>query len=355
MKTDADILVIVGDLLRGERHSRRTIAAKMHRSLPTADRWIEHIADAVPRVRRERDGKTTWLVYDARQDVPSKTATVGACVAASLASIFEGSQHERNLKDARDYLLKLRRVSYGDLDRKFLFAPKGGEYALPAAREELDEVIDAILESKVLEFSYRHANGTEERPRVRPLTLVIYSQQFYLLARRADESRYCYRFARMSAVNATDESFSYPSRIEFDPRAVFAPAFGIYISVDAPVEDVQVALTGTWASYAGTHRWHPSQQLLKREDGSAVVSLRVRHCPELETWVLSFGEHAAVLRPDGLREAVAARVRLAADAYERGGPRVARATSSKSPGTTAHNIAKAKRSGGGARRRTGRA
>jgi predicted DNA-binding transcriptional regulator YafY len=147
------------------------VAVRARRSLPTADRWIEQIQEALPRVHRKREGKTSWLVYDSRQAVPSKRATVGACVAVSLASIFEGSQHERNLKDARDYLLRLRRADYGDLDRKFFFVPKGGEYALPEGREELDEVIDAILESKVLAFSYRHTDGTEERPSVRPLTL----------------------------------------------------------------------------------------------------------------------------------------------------------------------------------------
>src|SRR4051812_21204261 len=94
------LLVIVGDLLNGQRHSRRTVAHRAGRSLATADRWIDQIEAALPRVRRVREGKTTWLVWDERREAPSKTATVGACVAASLASIFEGSQHERNLKDA---------------------------------------------------------------------------------------------------------------------------------------------------------------------------------------------------------------------------------------------------------------
>jgi len=325
MKADGDILTIVGDLLKGGRHSRRTIASRTGRSLPTADRWIDQIAESLPRVQRKREGKTTWLVYDGRLEVPSKRATVGACVAASLASIFEGSQHERNLKDARDYLLKLRRANYGDLDRKFLFAPKGGEYALPEGREQLDEVIDAILESRLLAFAYRHADGHEERLSVRPLTLVIYNQQFYLLAWRADGSPYCYRFARMSDVNASDEFFGYPSKIEFEPRAVFAPAFGIFISGKGPMEDVHVAISGDWANFATTHRWHSSQQVEKRADGSVVVKLHVRHCPELETWVLGFGEHAVVLKPERLRKTVDARLRRAAREYHRGGPKVAKA------------------------------
>jgi len=165
-ETDAGqkALAIVGDLLSGQRHSRQTIKKKTGRSLPTADRWIRQIRATLPRTRIEPEGKTKWLVCDGRNEAPSKTATVGACVAASLASIFQGSQHERNLKDARDHMLRLRRVSYGDLDRKFYFVPRGGEHALPEGREQLDEIIDAILENKVLRFSYRHNDGAQDSP-----------------------------------------------------------------------------------------------------------------------------------------------------------------------------------------------
>lgn len=320
------LLVIVGDLLSGQRHSRRTIAQRAGRSLATADRWIDQIERALsPRVRRVREGKTTWLVSDLRRESPSKAATVGACVAASLASIFEGSQHERNLKDARDYLLKLRGLSYGDLDRKFFFAAKGGELALPDARQELDEIIDTILENRVLAFSYRHNDGRAEKLSLRPLTLVIFNQQFYVLALRADGSPYCYRLARMSKVEGQQQSFDYPSRNEFDPRAVFAPAFGIHIAIGGPVEDVEVIISGPWANFAATHRWHTSQRVGVRDDGTVSVSLQVRLCPEVESWALGFGEHAMVLKPEILRKAVAERLARAARRYAPTGPRVAKA------------------------------
>jgi hypothetical protein len=54
------------------------------KSLPTADRRIDHIAGKLPNTRRVRDGKTTWFVHDERRRMPSRPATVGACVAASL-------------------------------------------------------------------------------------------------------------------------------------------------------------------------------------------------------------------------------------------------------------------------------
>ena len=55
-------LDVVRDLLNGGRHSRRTLAA-MGISLPTADRWIRHIAAAIPGMRKVRRGKVLWLEW----------------------------------------------------------------------------------------------------------------------------------------------------------------------------------------------------------------------------------------------------------------------------------------------------
>lgn len=309
------LLQVVAELMRGGRHSRRTIADTTGRSLATADRWIEHILEILPNAKKSREGKTTWVMCDGGRERPSKLAVVGACVAASLASMFEGTGHERNLKDARDHLLRLRGETYSDLDRKFVFAPRGGEYALPEAAASLDEIIDALLSGHRLAFSYRHNDGRDEALAVEPLSLVLFDHQFYVLVRRQDRSLYCYRFARMSEVDATEESFVYPSKNEYDPLNVLEPSFGVHISGSGPVEDVAVILQGTWAKFVTTHRWHPTQQVESREDGSVTVTLRVRLCPELETWVLGFGENAVVLRPQKLRDSIATRLAKAGAPY----------------------------------------
>ena len=336
MNSDKDtvgtLLRVVGDLLRGDRHSRQTIARATGKSLPTADRWIDQIEAALPDVRRIRDGKTTWLTYDAKPAMPTKPATVGACVAASLAAIFEGTQHERNLKDARDYLLRLRGVTYEDLDRKFLFAPRGGEYALPESAGHLDEIIDALLDSRLLQFGYEHNSGQRERLVVEPLSLVIFEHQFYVLSRKKDGSLYCYRFARMKLVDAQRQAFAYPAKSEYNPRTVFDPVFGIHIGESGPVEDVEVVLSGAWATYALGHRWHASQQTKRLPDGTVHVFLRVRVCRELQTWILGFGECAVVAKPLLLQQQIASRLAKAHAAYPDAlGPSLAKATPSSEP------------------------
>jgi hypothetical protein len=55
------VLQVLGDLMRGGRHSRRTLA-RMGVSLPTADRWLKQL-EGVPGVRRVSEGKTRWLEW----------------------------------------------------------------------------------------------------------------------------------------------------------------------------------------------------------------------------------------------------------------------------------------------------
>jgi predicted DNA-binding transcriptional regulator YafY len=43
--------------------------------------------------------------------------------------------------------------------------------------------------------------------------------------------------------------------------------------------------------------------------------MRVRIAPDLESWILSWGEHAQVLAPTSLKNSIAARLREAASRY----------------------------------------
>jgi predicted DNA-binding transcriptional regulator YafY len=307
--------MIIGDLLRGERHSRSTIAKRANKSPAQASRWMKLLEQHLPDIDKSSEGRTKWLKLRGVGAVPSRAATLGVCIAASLATLFEGTQNERNLRDARDQMLKARGDVFADLDRKFVFAPRGGEYALPEKSGDLDEVIEALLKVHKLEFSYRHNDGLTEKPIVRPLSLLVFEHQFYVLCQRDDDSLYCFRFARMSEVNETDEAFEYPSKNSYDPRRVLQAGFGVHISGTGPILDILVRLREPWATFALTHRWHPSQDTTRRPDGATDVRLRVRHCRELETWVLGFGEHVTIVEPTSLREAITARVVRMVSAY----------------------------------------
>jgi hypothetical protein len=54
------ILDVLGDILRGGRHSRTTVA-RFGVSLPTADRWLDALEARVPGLRRLKVGRVSWL------------------------------------------------------------------------------------------------------------------------------------------------------------------------------------------------------------------------------------------------------------------------------------------------------
>ncbi len=298
---------VIGELLRGKRYSRQTLAASTGKSLGTVDRWLAIIAE-LPTAEERKEGRTTWVTLRGVQPPPTQQAVVGACIASSLAGLFEGTELDRNLRDGRDQMLRARGADYGDLDRKFVFAPRGGEYALPENSAALDQIVEALFQNRRLRFEYKHNNGQRDSLLVEPLSLIVFDHQFYVMCRRDEGDWYCYRFARMAAVDATTQTFEYPPKSQFDPRRVLEPVFGVHVSGDAPVERVVVELVGGWAAFATGHKWHHSQEVEPVATGRVRVKLRVRLCPEVETWVLGFGEFARVLEPVQLRDKVAARV-----------------------------------------------
>jgi hypothetical protein len=62
------LLLIVGDLMRGDRHSRTTIAERTGKSLPTADRWIQALRAELPGLGVMRDGKTLWIALPVHRE-----------------------------------------------------------------------------------------------------------------------------------------------------------------------------------------------------------------------------------------------------------------------------------------------
>jgi proteasome accessory factor B len=140
----------------------------------------------------------------------------------------------------------------------------------------------------------------------------VHDHQLYVVGRDDRGELHPYRFSRIRSVDVLDETFDYPGRTEYDPEQVFRDSFGIFL--DLPVHDVMLRLHKQWTTYAQSHRWHDSQKVEVAPD-HVIVRMRVRVCPELEAWILGFGEEAEVLAPAVLRAKIAKRVTALAALY----------------------------------------
>lgn len=312
---------LVQHLLAGEELDRNSAAKLLDVEPPAAWDYIQAAhaeLDGAVLVRRGRSQAVR--LQGVRQGAPDMHVAVGACFAASLSSLFAGSSYEHRIQKALDYVVGAspRPERFADFPRKFFFVRRGGEGALPQNKELLEKIVHAVLEQYEVDLKYTHFDGKVDDIRLRPCSLVIYDHQLYLLGispNGTHDSTRPLRFSRIKHVQArTSRTFEYPEAHEFHPQRLFAESFGIFTS--HAIDVVEVRLHKSWSTYAVSHIWHPSQSVHVDSKG-ATVTMRVRVCPEVETWVLGFGEQAEVIRPKSLRRTIAKRVRAMARRYSR--------------------------------------
>jgi predicted DNA-binding transcriptional regulator YafY len=309
--------VLIADLLRGREHDRQSLAARLHIQPAMASRLINVALAEVPGVVERREGKQRKIRMDlaALAPQPSFPTAVAACFGASLWPLFQGTGYQTGIRDALADVTRRtrRRTSFRDIDRKFWFLRRGGEVALLDRAPLLDEVIEAVLHHRVLSVEYTRFSGATADLRLEPLSIAVHDHQLYVIG-RSEGKLHPYRFARMRSVEVLEDTFTYPPRSEYDPEQVFRDSFGVFL--DLPVQDVELRLHKQWAIYARFHRWHDSQTVQEKGD-HVVLKMRVRVCPELEAWVLGFGEEAQVIGPAALRTRIAKRAAALARHYLR--------------------------------------
>jgi hypothetical protein len=305
------------DLLRGREHDRHSLAERLGVQPPMADKLM-NAAARLPGVVDKREGRRRTIKMDpsAIAAAPPYPTAVAACFGSSLWPLFEGTNYQEGIREAfRDVIGRTkRRAVFRDIDRKFWFLRRGGEVALLDRSPLLDEMLEAVLRHQVVSARYTRFDGTSQDLRLEPLSIVVHDHQLYVVARDADGALHPYRFSRFHDVEVLDDTFEYPARSEYDPGQVFRDSFGVFL--DLPVRDVEVKLAKRWITYAQSHRWHDSQTVRVASDHVG-VRMRVRVCPELEAWILGFGEDAEVVGPRELRERIAKRVEAAARGYAR--------------------------------------
>ncbi|MDH5491310.1 MAG: WYL domain-containing protein [Myxococcales bacterium] len=309
-------------LLKGEVLDRTKLAEFLEIQPAAAWGYVQAAVENIEAAKLVKPGRSQAVrLLGIRHGAPTMEVVVAACFAASLSSLFEGSAYQSKIREALDYVLDAspRPERFADFRRKFFFVRRGGEPGLSAKRKMLDGIVKAVIDSRGIDVEYLHFNEKISKIALRPLSLVIYDHQLYLLGRSDEEDGerdWLLRFSRIREVSKRQgRKFSYPAEHEFSPERLFEHSFGVFTSGDP--ELLEVRLHRRWASYAKSHHWHRSQEVHVDSRG-VTLTMRVGICPEVEAWVLGFADEAEVIRPEHLRKMVAKRLRAAARRYDRG-------------------------------------
>jgi proteasome accessory factor B len=305
----ARMLRIHEALLAGRHPNCRRLAAELEVAPKTVLRDLEFM----------RDQLGLPLAYDARRfgyhytepvaAFPTMQVSEGELMALFVAqkalAQYRGTVFEKPLASAfrklTENLPAEVSVEAGSWDTFFSFKTLGAPTADLALFSQLSEAVQKAL---TVSFAYRKLNSAgHEQRRVRPYHLACADNQWYLFG--FDEARGGIRtfvLSRMQDLAVGGESFARPK--DFSPGQFLAGSFGIFSG--GKQRTVRVRFDSFAARLVGERTWHPSQQLKWLKNGGLVLALTLSSLPEVERWILSWGDHAEVLAPAELRRQVAA-------------------------------------------------
>jgi proteasome accessory factor B len=236
-------------------------------------------------------------------------------LASALLRLAGGTVLYQLLTDARERLESVARPA----DQPLLAGLKRKFYAIPYAEKQyrhLDDTIDGILrglvEQRRLRIDYGGTSGAGRVHTFDPYTLAVYRGGLYLIGRSDRHDKVIYlAVERIRSVALEVERFEYPAR--YSPRRQHRGVFGIIEGDETRVE--LLLMDPETAALLRARRLNLAERFQVRNDGTTLLTMRVRGIDELANWVLGFGPHVQVLRPAALRERVARDLRAAGALY----------------------------------------
>lgn len=231
----------------------------------------------------------------------SEAEVFALLVAQKAIAQYHGTPFERPLGMA------FRKLT-GQLDRNVQFSLGGLEQELsfrPFAPEDADlerfQILTrALKERRELRFLYRNLGAAKERRRqVCPYHVACVDNHWYVFAydvKRGDMRTFA--LSRLRSPELTGRRFTIPAR--FDLNEYLRGSFNVFKGAD----DYEVVVEfDAWAGdLVRERKWHLSQELTALRGRQVRMRLRLNSIEEAERWVLSWGTHATVIRPDRLRE-----------------------------------------------------
>lgn len=173
----------------------------------------------------------------------------------------------------------------------------------------LKRLMSALVVQRSVTFHYEPLDDTAGQREVAPYHVFFREGAWYLfgLNLRKGATRF-YRLSRIRRLELGDEKFEFPKGLSL--QSIFEETFLVYRGGE-PCEVVLEFTNPVWARYVLGIRWHPSQKVLKK-GLPARLCLTVPITPELERFILGFGEHARVIEPAELGVRITERQRKAA-------------------------------------------
>lgn len=283
----------------------RDLSDRLGVSKATVQRDLDRLSSAEFQIHEEPRGQT--LLYRLEGDAPRAAeggVTLSPEEALPLFAALKPWARSAWFKDLKARLAP----SLPGSDLVDSTAPEPRE---PGGALNLRRVVRGLLEHRRVRLTYSPRGFTTTfRVSIEPARLRAANGLLYLDAHLVPGGA-LRTFALHRVREATVGKQAFTPR-PLPPRTAFG-------AVEAEPVEVVVHFAAPVADYIRERRWHPSEQLESRADGSLLWRATVSGEQEFLGWVLSWSPWAELLAPTPWREALAARARAMARVHARAG------------------------------------
>ncbi len=181
----------------------------------------------------------------------------------------------------------------------------------------IDILLRAVKTNTVIEIEYQSFKARNPKLGLySPYLLKEYRNRWFLLCRPKGKMKtLILALDRMKSIALKPEA-QFKVAEDFIPQEFFNNVIGVTKSLNQATSKVVLEFDKSNAPYVLTKPLHPSQELLKKENGSIIVSINVVLNFELEREILGFGDSVKVLAPRVLSKRIIEKLNSAVLKYD---------------------------------------
>ncbi len=306
--------------IRANRYpNATTIAEHFEISVKTAGRIIEYMRSQMRMPMDYSAEHRGWYYTDPHYALPAIELTEGDLIAILLAEKlsrqYRGTAIAQQVEEAFAKVLEAM-TNVVSIDLEALAEAHSFE---AAATTELDHEIfcrlgRAAKERNRVEMIYFTAATGEVKPRrVDPLHLRNHLGEWYLIA--WDHLRGAPRVflaSRIRELTVTEEHFDPPPG--FNPDEYLGSSFGMIIGSEP--QEVEIVFDEYQARWIRERsKFHPTEDREEMPDGRLKLKMTVTALDGVKRFVMQYGAHAIVIKPEALRQVIRAEIEAMQTTY----------------------------------------
>jgi predicted DNA-binding transcriptional regulator YafY len=258
-------------------------------------------------LKRNKDGRKTYYRYSdmsfSINNQPLNETEVNQIKSAlDVLTRFSGAQQFEWIHEMIPLLedkLDLQGTGEEVLSFESNFDLRGLEYIMP--------IFNAITNGQVLEITYQDFKSDEPFQIVfHPYYLKQYNNRWFTFGLNNEVGIETWNLALDRIISIKEAKGEYIST-EIDWKEYFFDVIGVTKPKDRKIRKVVLHFSSSQAPYVRTKPLHPTQKH-KAIGNGLEVSIKVIPNYELESLLLSFGEHVKVIKPKMLKERIKDRI-----------------------------------------------